>query len=180
MRETAAASCVQCCTHDCDKLGGSGQCPPWHVKGERHTQTLPICSAALQSCRSAAIKEACHIQASLEGERRKDGQQSLGPSLRVSQTETILTLLGHRHSIPSAHSNPVLGKCQSKGGLPPTTCGRKGFAALETLPVSESTPGYQQFLVWSLQQAVSSLKTQRCMTSMWFLGPSHTEAGTKG
>lgn len=35
---------------------------------------------------SAAIREACHIPASLEGEEREEGQGSLGPSPWVSQT----------------------------------------------------------------------------------------------
>lgn len=60
MRETAAATCVQCCAHrhpaaDCDKLGGSGACPAWCVKGERHTQTLPICSVQQQLSKPACL-----------------------------------------------------------------------------------------------------------------------------
>lgn len=49
-------------------------------------------AAALQTCKPAAIGEACCIQTSLEEEKREDGQGSFGPSPRISQTVTILTL----------------------------------------------------------------------------------------
>lgn len=110
MRETAAATCVQCCAHrhpaaDCDKLGGSGACPAWCVKGERDTNRL--CPFALSSSSSPNLHVCCQ-QGSLprpsilgrRGEEREDGQGSLGPSPRVSQTVTILTLAGTQTQQP--------------------------------------------------------------------------------
>lgn len=100
----AAAASAYCCPYrcpaaDCAKLGGSGKHPTWCGEGASHTQTTAhplllqqVTAAALQTCKPAAIRGACCIQASLEEEKREDGQGSFGPSPRICQTVTILTL----------------------------------------------------------------------------------------
>lgn len=64
MRETAAASRVQCCAHrhpaaDCDKLGASGQGPYLVCEGrDTHRLCHLLCPAAPpQTCMSAAIRD---------------------------------------------------------------------------------------------------------------------------
>lgn len=102
-RETAVATSAYPCpdrspTSDCARLGGSGEHPTWTAEGASQTQTTarPLllqqaAAAALQTYQPAAIKEACRVQASLE-KKREDGQGTFGPSPRISQTVTILTL----------------------------------------------------------------------------------------
>lgn len=146
MSETAAATFVQCCAHrhpaaDCDKLGGSGQCPTWWMKGGRYTDSA-ICSVQQQLSKHAWLVPSGKPATSKHPWEERRGRMDRGVlfhPLGSAKQGPFSPWLGHWHRSPSVCSNPVLGKWQSKGELP-TTWGRKGFAALETLPVSESTP----------------------------------------
>lgn len=109
MRETAAATWVQRCAHrhpaaDCDKLGGSGACPTWCVKGDRHTQTLPICSVQQQLSKPACLlpsgKPATSQHPWKERRGKKDRAVLVHPHGSAKQA-TILTLAGTQTQQPS-------------------------------------------------------------------------------